>query len=82
MLVLQAVNPTDDAVPARLHLRGFVPSRPLAQVTELAAPLDAANTADRPDAVAPRTRQGAPARGDGGIPHTFPPRSVTVLRFE
>lgn len=82
VLVLQAVNPTDDAVPALLQLRGFVPSRPLAQVTELAGPLDAANTADRPDAVAPRTRQGAPARADGAIPHTFPPRSVSVLRFE
>ncbi len=81
-LVLQAVNPTDKAVPAEIHLAGFAPRKPAARVTELFGSLAARNTATRPDAIVPRVRQWHHALKDGDAPYTFPPYSVTVLRLE
>ena len=81
-LVLQAVNPTDMAVPAQLHIAGFVPGKPTAQVTELVGPLGAENTAAQTNAVVPHARQWLHALKDGHARYTFPPYSVTVLRLE
>jgi hypothetical protein len=81
-LVLQAVNPTDQTVATRLILAGFAPAGPTAAVTELAGPLDAVNTAARPDAILPQTRLWRHAIENGKTGYAFPPRSVTLLRFE
>jgi alpha-L-arabinofuranosidase len=77
-LVLQVVNPADETVTAQVHLAGFVPTKPVAQVTELSGPLDAVNTADQPEAIVPQQRDWPHANGR----YAFPPHSFTVLRFE
>ncbi len=81
-LVLQAVNPTDQAIPAHLQLSGFVPQKPAALVTELAGPLDAVNSAAEPRMIVPQSREWKHEVAGGRTHYTFPPRSVTVLRLE
>jgi hypothetical protein len=81
-LVLQVVNPTDRAIASHIHVDGFVPGKSSGQATELAAPLDARNTADQTDAVIPRSRRWDHAINEGRIAYTFPPYSFTVLRLE
>lgn len=82
ILVLQAVNPTDKAVSARIHLAGFVPRKPEAQITELAGPLESKNTADQPHTIVPQQRQWQHGLKDGNTGYTFPACSVNVLRFD
>jgi hypothetical protein len=81
-LVLQAVNPTDRAVSAKIHLAGFVPGKPVAQVTELSGPLEANNTASQPKTIVSESRQWKHDIRDGNAAYSFPPYSVTVLRLE
>ncbi len=81
-LVLRVVNVENEPRPARLIFEGFTPSKDTAQVEQLAAPLDAVNTARRPDQVAPRRTEWRHGCKDGAASYTFPPNSFTVLRFE
>ena len=81
-LVLKVVNPTGKSVPAKIRLSGFVPGKPVAQVTELSGPLEAVNTADKPRAVVPQQRQWTHTFKDGTTRYTFLPYSITVLRFQ
>src|SRR5262249_47469852 len=81
-LVLQAVNPTDRAIPAQIRLAGFVPKKRVGQVTELSGPPDAVNTAAQPRAVVPQSRPWEHATKAGSTRYTFLPHSVTVLRLE
>lgn len=82
ILVLQVVNLGEQEVPARLRLAGFSPGKPVATVEELAAPLDAVNTATQPDRVRPQTRQWRHGLPEQETRYSFPARSFTVLRFE
>jgi hypothetical protein len=81
-LILQAVNPTSEAVWAQVHLAGFVPRKPVARVTELSGPLGAVNTAAQPNTIVPRQREWKHAIKGGDTRYKFPPYSVTVLRLE
>jgi alpha-L-arabinofuranosidase len=81
-LVLQVVNPGDKEVAARISLWGFKPTKPTAELTELSGPLEAANTAGKPDAIVPRRAQWQHGLIDGRATHVFPAYSVTLLRFE
>ena len=81
-LVLQVVNSGEKAVAAGIHLAAFVAGRPAAQVWELSAPLEAANTADKPRAVAPRQTLWKHGIQDGSTNYAFPPHSLTVVRFD
>lgn len=81
-LVVQVVNPGEQALPAVIRLNGFKPSRPVATVEELAAPLDARNTAADPTHIAPRLDQWQHQFADGALRRTFPARSFTVLQFD
>jgi hypothetical protein len=81
-LVLQVVNPIGKTIPTRIHLAGFVPQKSVAQVTELSGALNARNTAAHPSAVVPKSRPWKHAFKDGDTRYTFPPCSVTVLRWE
>ena len=81
-LVLQVVNPTEQGVAAQIHLAGFVPRNPLAEVTELSGPLAAVNTAEKPGALVPTRSQWSHGMQMGNANHIFPPHSFTVLRFE
>jgi hypothetical protein len=81
-LVLQVVNPTGEAIPTPIHLAGFIPKESVAQITELSGALDARNTAAHPSAIVPQSRPWKHALKNGDTSYTFPPYSVTVLRWE
>ena len=81
-LVLQAVNPTDKPVASQIRLSGFAPQKAEATVTELSGPLEARNTAARPDAITPQVRQWRHSMLSGSAGYTFPVHSVTVIMFE
>lgn len=81
-LVLQVVNMDERDAPTRLRFAGFSSSKPIATVEELAAPLDAVNTAAQPDRVRPRKREWRHKLAGRETSYTFPARSFTVLRFE
>ena len=82
LLVLQVVNSRDKPVEARIRLAGFVPGKPVAEVTELSGPLDATNGAANPEAFIPKRSQWRYDLHDGDTTRVFLPRSVTVIRFE
>ena len=81
-LVLQVVNTGEKTVAAQIHLAGFAARKPTARVSELAAPLDAVNTADKPSAVAPREIEWNHGLRDGNANYVFPPHSFVVMRIE
>ena len=82
VLVLQVVNPGEKGMPSQIHLAGFVPSRPTAQVTELSGPLEAVDTAQQPDAIVARPSEWRHSLVSGGTSYTFPAHSFTVIRFD
>jgi alpha-L-arabinofuranosidase len=76
---VKVVNPTPDAQPLKIDLRGVHALAPTASVTTLAAEPDATNALDEPTKVAPVTSQATVA---GPVfSHTFPPHSITVLEL-
>jgi alpha-L-arabinofuranosidase len=81
-LVLQVANLGAKPLSSRIDLEGFTPTRPMAQVEELAGPLDATNPADDPARIQPRQAEWRHAAADGAARYTFPPYSFTILRFE
>jgi hypothetical protein len=81
-LVLQVVNPADKAVMTQIHLAGFVPTKPLAQVWEMSGPLEAVNTAGKPNAITPQYDHWKHGIKDGQMKYAFPPYSFTVIRFD
>jgi alpha-L-arabinofuranosidase len=81
-LVLRVVHTGAEPVPVRLTLNGFIPEKSVAHVEELAGPLDAVNTAANPERIKPRSFDWRHAVRDGGTTYTFPPNSLTVIRFE
>ncbi|MGA2619876.1 MAG: alpha-L-arabinofuranosidase C-terminal domain-containing protein [Thermoguttaceae bacterium] len=82
VLVLQVVNSSSQAVAAQIHLAGFVPHQPVAQVSQLSAPLEAVNTAGEPNAVRPQQGPWKHGIKRGSTNYAFPPHSFTVLRLE
>jgi hypothetical protein len=51
-------------------------------VIELSGPLAATNTASQPKAVVPQERGWSHKLRDGKAAYSFPPRSITVIRWE
>ena len=82
VLVVRVVNAGDRPVQATLRLEGFVPSKPVAHVEELAAPLDARNTAEEPARVRPQVAEWPHGFAGGNVRRAFLPYSLSVLRFE
>jgi hypothetical protein len=80
-LVVQVVNFSDREIPVTLDIRDFVPARPVAKVEELAAPLDANNTAADPEHVKPVVSEWPHHFQGGKVARTFPAHSFTVIRF-
>jgi len=81
-LVLQVVNWDDAPRPTRIELLGFTPSNPIATIEQMAAPLEATNTAAEPTRVAPTLSDWRPAWEAGRSSYTFPPRSITMIQVE
>jgi hypothetical protein len=80
-LVLQLVNAGARPAIVPLKISGFTPARSLAQVSTLAGPLEAVNTADRPDAIKPATTGWKHRLKNGQTTLTLPADSFTVIRF-
>jgi alpha-L-arabinofuranosidase len=82
-LVLRVANSGTDARTCAIHLEGFNPTKAEAIGEELAASLDAVNTAAEPGRVTPRPIQWKHGlQGQGSTKYTFPASSFTVLRIE
>jgi hypothetical protein len=81
-LILKTVNPTDHVVASEIHLGAFIPAKKTAQVAELSGPLDARNSADQPMVIVPLHRQWQHDLENGKASYSFPPRSVTMIRWE
>jgi hypothetical protein len=80
-LVLQAVNLGDRPMPATISLKGFTPLKSTAMVEELAAPMDAMNTAENSERVKPSQKKWRHHFAMGGTDYTFRPYSFTILKF-
>ena len=81
-LVLLAVNWDDKEAVALHKLSGFAPTKPTAHLTELSGPLDAVNTADNLDAIVPGQTEWQHGLKNQPTNYTFPPHSITVIRFD
>jgi hypothetical protein len=81
-LVLQVVNAGNAAVTAEIRLTGFAPAKAEAAVIQLAGPLSAANTADRPEVLVPRRSRWRHDIQHGCAHYALPPNSFTIIRFE
>jgi hypothetical protein len=81
-LVLQTVNAGDLPVTARIHITGFAPVAPTVQVTELSGQPDAVNTAAQMEAVVPKQSEWRYDVKGVVNSRSFPPHSLTVIRFE
>jgi hypothetical protein len=81
-LVLQAVNPTDRAISADIRLVGYIPASDKAQVTELSGPLTARNTATQTNSIVPIDREWQHGLRNGQASYTFPPYSITFIRWQ
>jgi len=80
-IVVQAVNFTDHSVATTMNLQGFVPRHPYARIEQLAAPLDAANTATARDQVKPSIQTWPHHFTDGKILYILPAYSFTILKL-
>ncbi len=81
-LALQVLNASEQTIPAVIRLEGFRPSKPTAEVEQLAGTLDARNTADAPAQITPHSERWPHGFANGLVKREFPARSFTVLRFE
>jgi alpha-L-arabinofuranosidase len=81
-IVIQVVNASDKPVTAAIDLDGFSPMKGMAEVNELAGPLDADNTARDTQRIMPRARQWAYSAKTGKTSITFGADSFTVIRFQ
>jgi hypothetical protein len=81
-LVLQVVNSTDQPVATQIHLNGFAPAKPQAQISELSGPRNAVNTAEKPQAIVPQSRPWQHGLKNGEMTYAFPANSITVLKLE
>jgi hypothetical protein len=81
-LVLRVVNLGPVARSTRIQLDGFTPTKPNASVEELAAPLDAMNTANDSTRVSPTRKQWRHGLEQGPATYVFPPHSFTVISID
>jgi alpha-L-arabinofuranosidase-like protein len=81
-LVLQVVNPNDEPQSSRIKLTGLVPRSSKATVVTLQGPLTVTNTAAQPGAIVPDQKHWPHGLANGEAKYVFPPRSVTVMRFD
>ncbi|MDB5321769.1 MAG: putative alpha-L-arabinofuranosidase [Phycisphaerales bacterium] len=80
--VLRVVNLSPTARPTRILLDGFAPKIPTAKVEELAAPLEALNTAADATKVSPTTKEWRHGLEQGAAIYVFPPHSFTVISIQ
>lgn len=79
-LLLHVVNSSADSVQTHLQFQGII-IEPSVQIEQLAAPLNAVNSADKPTLVQPRRSTWEYKAKDSVTTYTFAPHSFTILRF-
>jgi len=82
ILVLKVVNFGDRPVAASFTISGFQPTKPIAKVKTLTAPLNGRNTASNPKAVAPTPTDWKHGLHAGDVNWTFPVHSYTVIELQ
>lgn len=80
-VVLSVVNPGDKAASASIIIHGYSPTQPVADVEELAGPLNATNSAKAPSQIQPIRKQWQPRFENGTAKYDFQPYSFTVIKF-
>jgi alpha-L-arabinofuranosidase len=81
-LVLRVVNMGPTARSTRIKLDRFLPNQPIAKVEELAAPLEAYNTAGDATKVSPTTKEWRHGLEQGEATYVFPPHSFTMILMQ
>jgi hypothetical protein len=81
-LQLQVVNISDQPITSTIQIEGFTPGNPVANVIELSGQLNAANTADKPNAIVPVQSEWKHEIKEGKTARTFPPHSFTIIRWQ
>jgi len=80
-IILKVVNPGTAGEPVEIKLAGCLPAASEVKVSTLAGDnLDQVNSMDRPRQISPVETRFKCAAAD--FTHTFPPRSMTVLRIK
>jgi hypothetical protein len=80
-LVLGVINLSEKVTPASIIIRGYSPTQPVADVEELAGPLNAVNTAKVPNQIQPIQKQWRPRFENGKAKYDFKPHSFTIIKF-
>ncbi len=81
-LVVSVANSGSIAVPTTIDLGTFVPDSPVAIVEQLAASLDAVNTATNPTQVVPQVSNWNHNYTNGSVQFSFPAYAFTILQFQ
>jgi alpha-L-arabinofuranosidase len=81
-LQLQVVNIGDRPITTTIRIEGFTVGNPVAQVAELSGRLDAVNSAEKPDAVVPKSSEWKHEIKEGKTTRTFAPYSFTIIRWQ
>lgn len=78
---LGVINLSEKATPASIIIRGYSPTQPVADIEELAGPLNAVNTAKAPNQIQPIQKPWQPRFENGKAEYRFQPHSFTVIKF-
>lgn len=81
-VILDVVNPGDKPAAASIHLIGYSPAQPVADVEELSGPVGAKNTVLMTNQIKPVQKHWQTAVKNGGVDYDFQPYSFTVIKFE
>jgi hypothetical protein len=80
-VVLNVVNLGETVASASIIIHGYSPTQPLADVEELAGPLDAMNAAKMPSQIQPIRKRWQPRFENDTAKYDFQPHSFTVIKF-
>jgi len=80
-VVLSVVILGTKAASASIIIHGYSPTQPVADVEELAGPLNATNSAKAPSQIQPIRKQWQPRFENGTAKYDFQPYSFTVIKF-
>ncbi len=81
VLTLQVVNMVERAVPARIHITGFTPTKPSAEVSTISGSLEDENTPEEPKRIIPQQREWEHQFQNGIMHYEFPAYSFTILNL-
>jgi Alpha-L-arabinofuranosidase C-terminal domain len=81
-VVLSVVNPGENVASASIIIHGYSLTQSVADVEELAGPLNATNAEKGPSQIQPIRKQWQPRFENGATKYDFQPYSFTVIKFK